>query len=944
MLNYHNKTKEELLKELQEIRQEYNSLKLSYEKDITERRLAEKALQEGEERFRSLYENSTMGIYRTTPEGQILLANDTLIKMLGFSSFDDLLSIELDKDDYEPNYDRKKFIEKIEKEGEIIGLEAQWTKKDGTPIYIRESARAIYDSNHKTLYYDGIIEDVSELKKSELERHIIYEITQGNTTTDNLNALLKLIHQSLAKMIYADNIFVALYDQNTELFSFPYWVDKFDPIPEPVAMQKSLSSYVFRAGKSILFSEELFQQLKDQNEVTLVGSPSPSWIGVPLKTPARTIGVLVLQHYEKENVYSVHDVHFLDSVGSQIALAIERKQSEEELHESEIKLNVILQSTADGILAVDSNGKVIKTNKRFTELWRIPQTLVDSGDDNTLIAFVLDQLSNPDEFISKVQKLYHSTDEDLDHLYFKDGRTFERFSSPMVMNDSSIGRVWSFRDITEQRLAEEKIKESEKKFRTVVEEAAEIIFTVDNNGYFTYSNPRGTKLSGYSLDELTKLRFIDLIEPEFKRMVTRKYYRQYLNKEALSKTEYPFRTKSGEIKWFNQNARLIIENDVVKGFYVIARDVTEIHKAEKLIQLSEEKYRTLVETMSDGVYRSTHNGKFIEVNPAMVRILGYDSKDELLAIDIKSELYFAEKDRESAALEEKFEEMAVFRLRKKDGSEIWVEDHGRHVLDDKGEILYHEGSLRDITDRKYAEDEIIQKNATLLKINAEKDKFFSIIAHDLKSPFNSIIGFSDLLVEQVRNKEYEGIEKYAGIVQQSSKRAMDLLMNLMEWSQSQTGRMEYNPEHFEMVNLIKETTLLLSGALEQKSLSLSKNVPSNAPVFADKKMISTVLRNLISNAIKYTHIEGRIIISVKEKQNELLVSVSDTGVGISKDNCEKLFKIDETYSSPGTNKEKGTGLGLILCKEFVEKHGGKIWVESEEGIGSTFIFTLPIKA
>jgi signal transduction histidine kinase len=165
----------------------------------------------------------------------------------------------------------------------------------------------------------------------------------------------------------------------------------------------------------------------------------------------------------------------------------------------------------------------------------------------------------------------------------------------------------------------------------------------------------------------------------------------------------------------------------------------------------------------------------------------------------------------------------------------------------------------------------------------------------------------------------------------------------MELSQSQTGRMEFNPDFFELVDIIDDTELLLSGSIEQKSISLSKILPSNTPVFADKKMVSTILRNLISNAVKFTHPGGKISISVEEKQDELIVSVSDNGIGISEVNREKLFKIDQSYSSPGTKNEIGTGLGLILCKDFVEKHGGKIWVESELGKGSEFKFTIPIK-
>ncbi|MCX6278943.1 MAG: hybrid sensor histidine kinase/response regulator [Bacteroidetes bacterium] len=236
--------------------------------------------------------------------------------------------------------------------------------------------------------------------------------------------------------------------------------------------------------------------------------------------------------------------------------------------------------------------------------------------------------------------------------------------------------------------------------------------------------------------------------------------------------------------------------------------------------------------------------------------------------------------------------------------------------------------------------ELQLQSIELQKLNAEKDKFFTIIAHDLKSPFNSIVGFSNLLVEQVREKDYEGIEKYAGIILKSSDRALELLKNLMEWARSQTGRIEFNPEYFEMVVVINEIILSFDDIAGQKSIIINKALPPNAPVFADKAMISVVLRNLISNAIKFTMTGGTITISAQEKQGELTVTVSDTGVGISNDRIEKLFRIDESYSTAGTNNERGTGMGLILCKEFIETHGGKIWVESEKGKGSVFNFTV----
>ncbi len=249
----------------------------------------------------------------------------------------------------------------------------------------------------------------------------------------------------------------------------------------------------------------------------------------------------------------------------------------------------------------------------------------------------------------------------------------------------------------------------------------------------------------------------------------------------------------------------------------------------------------------------------------------------------------------------------------------------------------------DFKNRRLLEKELLAKNQQLQQMNAEKDKFFSIIAHDLKSPFNSIMGFSELLVERAAENDHEEIENYAAIILQSSERAMTLLENLMLWSRSQTGRIEYSPAHFELVTLINEVLSLLSDAARQKSITLKSDLPAYLTVFADKPMISTVLRNLITNAVKFTKPGGNILVMAKETGAELLVSVKDDGVGLSEDAREKLFRVGENYTTKGTGNEQGTGLGLILCKEFIDKHGGKIWAESEQQSGSTFSFSLPMK-
>ncbi len=234
-----------------------------------------------------------------------------------------------------------------------------------------------------------------------------------------------------------------------------------------------------------------------------------------------------------------------------------------------------------------------------------------------------------------------------------------------------------------------------------------------------------------------------------------------------------------------------------------------------------------------------------------------------------------------------------------------------------------------------------KKNEELKTLNATKDKFFSIIAHDLRSPFNAIIGFSDLLVSQVKEQDYEGIGEHAEIVQKLSMRTMNLLSNLIAWSRSQTGRLEYKPVTFNLSTFLNEIILMFADIARQKSIHIRDHIPDNVQVHADQDMLGTVLRNLISNAIKYTRENGVITVSVDNLPEALRVSVSDNGVGIPEDKVGKLFDLTRSFSTVGTHKEKGTGLGLILCRNFVARHGGEIRVESEEGEGSTFYFTIP---
>jgi len=241
------------------------------------------------------------------------------------------------------------------------------------------------------------------------------------------------------------------------------------------------------------------------------------------------------------------------------------------------------------------------------------------------------------------------------------------------------------------------------------------------------------------------------------------------------------------------------------------------------------------------------------------------------------------------------------------------------------------------------EKTVEHKTLELKELNASKDKFFSIIAHDLKNPFSTIIGFAEMLDEDKSLEPGGKPKEYAHMIHSSAVRTFRLLENLLEWAASQRGNITFNPAKMNLSDLIKEEIHVLNDMAVEKNIELKDTSQDDIIVYADINMLKTVLRNLISNAIKFTHRNGKVEISAVQSEVNTEISVSDNGIGMKNETLLKLFMIDANLSTRGTADEKGTGLGLLLCKEFVEKHGGKIWAESEIGKGSSFKFVFPVR-
>jgi len=471
-----------------------------------------------------------------------------------------------------------------------------------------------------------------------------------------------------------------------------------------------------------------------------------------------------------------------------------------------------------------------------------------------------------------------------------------------------------------------------------------IFYMMDRRGYFIQWNQQFEHISEYSAKELAGIHALELFQGPDKRKLAASVLEVF--KKGSSTVEADFVSKKGKRTPYYFTGKTV-QTDGVTYLMGMGIDISERTHTEMSLKESEERFRRLTETSTDAIISIDSQGRIWLFNLAAERIFGYSAKEIYLqTIDLlipeKYGAVFLKGIKRyfdtgvSTILGQIFE----FKGRRKGGDLFPCELSLSEVK--AGDEITFIGIIRDISERKKVEAELERFTNALKESNITKDKFFSIIAHDLKSPFNAILGLTNALIEDYRNLDEKRIESLLKTIKSSSERAFELLENLLVWANTQTGHIDYKPQPVSLKDLVDESIALLDGPAANKGIRIESELKAECIVMADRQMILTVLRNLISNAVKFTPFGGRIGIAVNPGQDFCEVSVRDSGIGIPKEYIEKLFRIETKHSTRGTADEKGTGLGLILCKEFVERHGGKIWVESEEGRGSTFYFTLPV--
>ena len=493
------------------------------------------------------------------------------------------------------------------------------------------------------------------------------------------------------------------------------------------------------------------------------------------------------------------------------------------------------------------------------------------------------------------------------------------------------------RKIAEQLTKE--LKESEEKLRFAFEYTAVGMSRIGLDGKFQWINSAFTAILGYTLEDVLNEDFSKTTYPED----------QYIGKSELGEIisgevssanfEKRYLHKNGKIVWVSIVATLIRSDNNPSFLITQITDITDKKNAENELR----KLSLAVEQSPNTIIITDTDGNIEYVNPKTVEITGYTFEE------LRGKNPRQLKSGETSSLEYKIlwdtiksgkQWTGTFHNKRKDGSFYWESAIIAPILDAKGNTTNYLAIKEDITDQKKAHDDLIASEAKLKEANYTKDKLFSIIAHDLKGPIGNFQPILELLTNADDLEEADRNALMDGLLQ-GSKTAFSLLENLLSWARSQSDGIKLSPKQFIIGEIINKNVDLLSSTANQKAIRIEVKMDDKLTAFADIDSINLVIRNLLSNAIKFTPNQGTITISANDIGRNIEVSIKDNGIGIKKEVIVKLFNLNSGIISSGTNQEKGSGLGLVLCKDFVEKNGGEIRVESTLGVGSKFIFTVP---
>ncbi|WP_276348586.1 PAS domain S-box protein [Daejeonella sp. JGW-45] len=647
--------------------------------------------------------------------------------------------------------------------------------------------------------------------------------------------------------------------------------------------------------------------------------------------------------------HEISSVSFTDSNGirrTSVSMVdiTERKRAEENLRLSEAEFRAAFEYSALGMSLMDIDGRWIRINESFCRILgytnrelmsRSLYELAHADDRDKDIPFVREVLSGS-------KKSYH-----LEKRYIhKNGTVVWVHQASSVVHDIDYKPShWTvqIQDITEQKAVEDALREERELLRTLIDNIPTAVFIKDLESRKMLVNKAECDFMGVKdASEILGKNDFELFPIDFARITV-------AEDQEVFTTRKPIINREKVITWIDGRTRCLLtskiplfDNGKISGLLGITYDITQIKVAESALLESEKKYRRIFENIQDVFYQTDQEGIVTEISPSIEKHSGY-SREEVIGKPA-TDFYYNLEDKEALVESIRANRMVSdfeVRLKTRSGERRYSSVNAQLIIQN-GEIVGTEGSMRDVTDRKAQQDSLQALNNDLNTLNDQKNKLLSVIAHDLRNPIAGCVGLLEVVFMDIENTSKDELVEYMQMMQKGVLNAHELLEDLLEWARIQFHSVDFIPTRVDdLATEIRHTLKKLEPIAEAKQIQLKQEMAEGMSIDADKHMLASIIRNLVTNAIKFTNQHGQVVINVRREKGGYLFSVQDNGVGISKEDIAKLFSSDTGFSSYGTLGEKGTGMGLVLCRNFVEKHGGKIWIESTVGKGSTFYFNIP---
>ncbi|MGZ4971771.1 MAG: PAS domain S-box protein [Limisphaerales bacterium] len=627
----------------------------------------------------------------------------------------------------------------------------------------------------------------------------------------------------------------------------------------------------------------------------------------------------------------------------------ERKQIENELHHSLSLLNGTIEATADGILVVDMDQKIVQFNRKFAELWHFPKQFASIYEEGRLVNIASDQLKDPVGFRQKVASIYKSPECDsFDVLEFKDGRTFERYSCPQYLGGKPVGRVWSFRDVTERERAVQVMRLSEERYRSLVLASAQIVWSTDAAGQVMEDSPSWRAFTGQTVAEMKGRGWLSIVHPRDRARIAEMWEHATRTGSAYQ-VEFRIRRADSEWRYVTTRGVPVREKDgKIREWVGYCVDITDIKNANDVILKERDFSNALISSLPGIFYVLDETGLNMRWNENLEKVSGYSS---LEISKMRGPDFVA--DDEKQLLSERIHKVfdtgeadVELQLLTKSGERVPFYCTGRLVhLDGRASLV---GVGIDVSELKRAEAENKRLNAELehrvqertVQLNEatkEMATFTYTASHDLRSPIRAIVGFARAIREDAAHLLDEESRLYLDRIIHASDRMMQLIDDLLKYCR--VGQQAVHLRAVSIQKLIEEIFQEFEPRL--KSVGGEVSMASDLPrVLGDSTLLHQIFDNLIENAITYRKQQEplRIDVNWRKGVDDVVIFVSDNGIGIAPHHHQRIFEVFQRLH--GLDDFPGTGIGLATVKRSVEKLGGEVWVESELGKGSVFCVRL----